>query len=106
MVGGSLVTNVGQGSSVTLTVEWRMYAGGPLVNVTGVTVQIVNLTTAAVVIGPTSTGVTNPITGVNAYTWAIPGGQAAGDYLVSWSGTDPQAETVGATETITVTVAG
>jgi hypothetical protein len=95
-----------QGSSETLTVEWRQYAGGPLVNVTGVTITIVNLATSVIAIGPTATGVTNPITGINGYSWAVPGGQAAGAYLVSWSGTDPQAETVTATETVSVTTAG
>lgn len=106
MVGGSVVTSVQQGATTALTVEWRTAAGGSLVNVTGVTITITPLAGGAATLGPTSTGVTNPITGVNAYSWAVPGALAAGGYLISWSGTDPQAETVTATETVTVTTAG
>lgn len=100
------MTSVQQGGNITLTAEWREYAGGPLVDVTGVTITITPLAGGAATIGPTSTGVTNPIAGVNAYAWAVSGVLAAGDYLVSWSGTDPAAETVTATETVTVTTAG
>lgn len=100
------MTSVQQGGNITLTAEWREYAGGPLTDVTGVTITITPLAGGAATIGPTSTGVTNPIAGVNAYAWAVSGALAAGDYLVSWSGTDPAAETVTATETVTVTTAG
>jgi hypothetical protein len=100
------MTNVQQGSNATLTAEWRQYAGGPAAAVTGVTITITPVAGGAAVIGPTATGVTTPATGFNAYVWAVPGGQAVGDYLVTWTATDVASEVVTANEVITVTTAG
>jgi hypothetical protein len=94
------VTSVVAGSLIVLTAEWRQYAGGPLTAVTGVTITITALP-STVVVGPTSTGVSTPATGINAYSWT-PGIATSGSYLVSWSGTDPQSDTVSATEIVTV----
>lgn len=90
------------GADLTLTAEWRQYAGGPMVDVTAVTITITPMSGGGAVVGPTSTGVTNPSTGVNAYVWSISSLLSADDYLVSWSGTDPQSDTVTATEVVTV----
>lgn len=97
-----------QGRTAPLYVLWREYApDGPFVNVTGVTVTVTPLAGGAAVVGPTAVGVTNPAVGTNVYNWAIPSGQTPGDYLVSWSGTDPNppGATVTATEIITVAAA-
>lgn len=102
MVDRGLVTTFIQGQSAGLSAEWRVYAGGPLVAVTGVTVGIININTAAVALATTAVGVSTPATGINAYTWSVGGALAAGDYLVTWTGTDPQADTVTATEIVTV----
>lgn len=86
----------------TLTAEWRTYAGGPMSAVTGVTITITPLAGGAPVLGPTATGVLNPATGVNAYVWTPAGALALTDYLVSWSGTDPESDTVTATEILSL----
>jgi hypothetical protein len=96
-----------QGHTATLYVQWREYApDGPFVNVTGVAVTITPLSGGAAVVGPTSVGVSNPVVGTNVYNWAVPANQTAGDYLVSWSGTDPgTGDPVTASEIITVATA-
>lgn len=96
------MTETYRGADATLTVEWRQYAGGPMVSVAGVQITITPLAGGSPVIGPTSTGVTNPATGINAYVWSVSSSLALGDYLVSWSGTDPALDTVTATEIVTV----
>ena len=91
------------GSSATLSATFAVYPGGPNANLTGVTIEIEPLAGGASVIGPTSTGVSNPATGVYAYAWSIPSDTDLGDYLVTWSGTDSESDTVTATEIIEVT---
>lgn len=91
-----------QGESATLTVEWRAYSGGPLVDVDDVEITIINASTAAVALATTGVGITNPTTGVNAYVWSISASLAPGDYIVSWSGTDAELDTVSAVEVVTV----
>jgi hypothetical protein len=95
------MTSVIAGDAVVLTAEWRTYAGGPLVAVTGTTITITRLP-ASVVLGPTSTGVSTPATGINAYTWSTLANLTPGSYLVTWTGTDPNTDTVTATEIVTV----
>jgi len=87
----------------TLTAEWREFAGGPLSDVTNITITISPLAGGAAVLGPTATGVLNPSTGVNAYVWTPGGALALTDYLVEWSGTDPDSDVVTATEIVTLT---
>lgn len=99
------MTTVVAGSTAVLAVEWREYAGGPLVAVTGVTVTIVALP-ATNILGPTSTGVTNPATGINTYSWAANLGLVPGPYLVTWAGVDVASDVVSATELVTVVAAG
>jgi hypothetical protein len=103
MVGGvEGMTTAYLGADITLTAEWRQYAGGPMVDVDNVQITITPLAGGAAAIGPTATGVTNPATGVNAYVWTVSSLLAADQYLVSWSGQDPQLDTVTATEVVTV----
>jgi hypothetical protein len=99
------MTTVVAGSTAVLAVEWRMYEGGPLVAVTGVTITITALP-ATNALGPTSTGVTNPSTGINTYSWAANLGLVPGPYLVTWSGLDAGLVAVTATELIDVVAAG
>lgn len=91
------------GRTGTLDVRWFEYAGGPLVNVGSVTITITPLAGGAAVVGPTSTGVLNPVTGVNVYNWAVPGALPPGDYLVVWDGTSG-GDPVQASEVVAVVV--
>lgn len=95
------MTSVVAGSSAVLTAEWRTYGGGPLTAVTGVQIRI-QLLPSTTVVGPTSTGVTTPATGINAYTWATSTSLTPGTYLVTWTGVDDTADPVTATELVTV----
>lgn len=94
------MTTYGLSESLTLTAEWRMSTGGPLVSVTGVTIGITNIADASVTLAATATGVLYPATGVNAYTWITP--TTPGSYLVQWTGTDTDGDVVTATEIIDV----
>lgn len=96
------MTDAYLGATVTLTVEWRTHEGGPLTEVTGVTFTATPLSGGVAVVGPTSTGVTNPATGINAYSWAVSSLLVAGDYLVTWTGQDSDLDTVTATEIVHV----
>lgn len=93
---------ISQGSNATLTASFSQYGGGPPVDVTGLTIQIVQVSTGATVLGPTSTGVQHIATGSYAYVWAVPISQALGDYVAVWAGT-VSGQNVQATETVTVT---
>jgi hypothetical protein len=95
------MTVINRGATAQLSARWREYEGGPAADVTDVTITISPLGGAAVV-GPTTTGVLYPATGVNTYAWAVSGSAALGDYLVLWSGTDPDSETVTASEIVSV----
>jgi hypothetical protein len=99
------MTTVAQGSNVTLVAEFSAYAGGPPVDLTGVTITITPAAGGAAVVGPTSTGVTHPGTGVYSYVWSVTVDEPAGDYLASWSGTDDTAQVVTAVEVVTVEAA-
>lgn len=94
------------GATATLTSTWYAYPGGPATDLTGVTITITPITGGAPAVGPTSTGVTHPGTGVYAYAWQVPAGQAGGDYLALWSGTDPQGDPVTASEVVTILADG
>lgn len=99
------MTAVGIARPATLIARWYEYAGGPSSEVTGVTITITRISTAAVVLGPTATGVSTPALGVNAYTWTPAVSVVPDEYLVTWTGTDSDAEEVTAVETISVTTA-
>lgn len=93
---------VAQGQTVTLLASWLEYPGGPAVDVTGLTITITPVAGGAAVVGPTSTGISHPATGVYTYTWAVSASQPPGDYLISWSGMDADSDTVTAAELVTV----
>jgi hypothetical protein len=88
------------GEAVTLTAEWRMYAGGPLVAVTGVTITITPAAGGPAILGPTAIGVTTPAVGINAYAWEAPGTDST--LIVEWTGTDSDGDTVTAVELVEV----
>lgn len=92
------------GQTATLVVRWYEYAGGPLVNVTGVTITITPLAGGAPVVGPTALGVTNPATGTNVFNWAVPTGTPAVEYLAVWNGVAADLSAVQASEVIAVTL--
>lgn len=94
-----MTTSVKRGSPTVLLAEWRLFAGGPYVAMSSVTITITSLA-GSVVLATTATGVQNPATGIYAYTWTPSGALPLGGYLVEWSGTDPDTETVGASEII------
>lgn len=96
------MTDLLQGVSATLVAEFFEYSGGPAIDITGTQITITQLATSTVVVGPTSTGVTNPATGVYVYNWNVPALQAVGSYLVSWTGTS-DGDAVEATEVVLVT---
>lgn len=100
------MTYVTRGEANTLLVEWRAYAGGPYATVTGVTIAVTPIGGGAPALAATSIGVTTPATGINAYVWSPAGSLAPGEYVVQWTGTDPESETVGATEVVTVLAGG
>lgn len=97
------MTSVQAGSAISLVAEWRQYSGGPLSPVTGVTVTITPAAGGAPALAETSTGVSTPVTGVNAYTWTTSASLDAGSYIVSWEGLDESLETVTAVEVVQVT---
>lgn len=77
----TFVTTVGG----PLISQWYQYAGGPAVNLDATpNVTITNLTTSAVVLGPTTAGVTNPATGVYHLSWNA--AVTPDNYLVVWNG--------------------
>lgn len=97
--------NVAQGGSTTLLLSSVEFAGGPPADLTGVTIAIAPLAAGPAVIGPTSTGISHPATGIYTYEWAVAALQAPGDYLVTWAGTDAQSEAITGVEVVTVTLA-
>jgi len=101
-----MTTSVVRGAPATLLAEWRLYAGGPYADVTGVTIAVVRIVDSVVVLSTTTTGVTSPAVGINAYVWTPAPSLTIGDYLVTWTGTDPDSEIVQATEVVTVQAGG
>jgi hypothetical protein len=96
------MTSVIRGRSSPLRVEWYEYGGGPAAVVDNVIITITPLSGGIAIIGPTSTGVTNPATGINVYQWSVPVGLELGDYLVVWDGEDISGNPVQASEIVTV----
>lgn len=81
-----MTTVVLQGSTTTLLAVFAEYPGGPATDITGATIAI-EAANGTTVLAATSTGVTNPDTGIYTYTWAVPADQAPGNYIVTWTGT-------------------
>lgn len=57
------------------------------VDVTGLTMQVLNLTDNTIALGPINSGFGHPATGIYTVQWNVPLGQMPGPYLVTWSGT-------------------
>lgn len=85
----------------TLTAEFYMYEGGPLVDVDDVTITL-DLDGTGIVIGPTSSGVQHVSTGTYAWTWPNYDDATPGDYTATWDATDSTGTAVQAVESFTV----
>lgn len=96
------MTEYRQGEQAALSVQWRLYPGGPAVDVVGSQITITPVSGGAATVGPTSVGVLNQATGLYAYLWDVPSGQAVGSYTVLWTATDQGGEAVQASEIIEV----
>lgn len=96
------MTTVIAGQTIDLLSQFYTSPGGSLVDLDATpTVQISEVATGTVVLGPTTTGVTHDGTGSYGYAWTPALTQHRGDYLVLWAGTKSAAP-VTASETITV----
>lgn len=97
------MTEVIAGQTVPLLSQWYAFEGGPLTDLDATpTITITNVTTAAVVVAATTTGVTHPGTGTYGYPWTTLTSLAAGPYLAQWNGL-ASGNPVSASEIITVT---
>ena len=54
---------------------------------------------------PLNHGVAKPATGVYTYSWTPATSLDTGDYLVTWSGTDPELDVVSTSEVVTLVAA-
>jgi hypothetical protein len=97
------MTQVAQGQSITLTSEWAQYAGGPAVDVSGLTIKI-TAPDSSVDVATTSTGITHPATGVYQYAWPVPASAVLGDHVAAWNATY-LSNPVTASEVVTVLAA-
>ena len=89
---GSQQSDVLQGAQIILTNLFETFPGSGLGGAaSGVTVGITAATTpgggTGTPVAPTATGVAALSVSLYQYVWSCPGGQAVGDYLVTWSGT-------------------
>lgn len=98
------MTSYRQGSTALLTVQWSEYAGGPAVDVTGLTVTITRLSDSAVIVAATSTGIAHIATGLSTYSWAIASDALQVSYAAVWNATGPSGA-VQASEIVTVVAA-
>ena len=74
-----------QNTGGTLIAEFFQFSGGPLVDLdANPSITIQNLTTSAIVVGPTTVGVVHAATGVYTYNWN--GIAPVASYLVIWNG--------------------
>jgi hypothetical protein len=97
------MTQVAQGQTITLTAQWYAYAGGPAVDVSGLTIGI-TAPDSTVDVATTSTGITHVTTGVYQYTWAVPAAAVLGDHVAVWNATY-NSNPVTASEVVTVLAA-
>lgn len=86
-----------RGSSTTLVAEFFQYPGGPLQDVTGLTLKITRIADSVVVVNTSS--VSHPGVGTYVYVWAIDVASPLGDYLVQWIANEgTAAETISVVE--------
>lgn len=94
------MTEIVQGRTITLTATFER-GDGTRVDVDALTITILPVAGGAAVVGPTSTGITNPATGVYGYSWATAADLTATAYLALWEGTYDGDDT-SASEVVTV----
>lgn len=87
--------------AVTLTAEFRTDATGPLVDVTGLTITVLD-PSETIELATTSTGIVHASTGTYTYVWTIPSNAVPGDHTAIWVG---NGGAVTASEIITVNAA-
>jgi hypothetical protein len=76
-----------QGATVTLLSQWYTFEGGTLTDLDATpTITITSVATGAVIVAPTTTGVTHPGTGAYGYPWTPSTTLTPGTYLATWSG--------------------
>jgi hypothetical protein len=97
------MTNIPRGLTTTLIAEFHEYPGGPPTDILNLTLEVVNMSSGDVVLGPVDTGFLHPATGLYAYDWAVPGDLPTGTYVAVWNGTDVSLTPVQASELFTVT---
>lgn len=86
-----------RGSATTLTAQFFQYPGGPLQDVTGLTLKITRVSDGVMIVNTSS--VNHLALGTYSYTWAIDVGASLGDYLVAWHANEGDAvETIGVVE--------
>lgn len=93
--------SAGQGQILTLEVDFYAYIGGPAIDLTGLTLTIVDPSDVTEVSADSTSGITNPATGIYDYVWSIPSSAPAGIHVATWMGTY-SAIPVTAAETILV----
>lgn len=98
-----MASSVVQGQVITLVAQWAEYAGGPAVDVDGITITIKTADAVTTVLGPTSSGIVHAATGVYTYSWDTADDLDTGDYLAIWNATDAASAAVQTSELITVT---
>jgi hypothetical protein len=97
------MTDVIAGQPIALLSQWYEYEGGPLADLDATpTIGITRVSDGAVIVAPTTTGVTHPGTGSYGYGWTPAMDLTPGLYLALWNGTE-NGSPVAASETITVT---
>ncbi|MEU4171019.1 hypothetical protein AB0F46_29580 [Streptomyces sp. NPDC026665] len=91
------------GQPIALLAQWYEFEGGPIVDLDATpTIGITRVAGGAVILAPTTTGVSHPGTGSYGYGWTPATDLAPGLYLALWSGSK-SGSPVTATESITVT---
>jgi hypothetical protein len=93
------------GQSITLEADFFTFPGGVPLDLTGLTLTIVDPSALTEVSADTTSGITNPATGIYLYTWAVPSSAPIGVHVATWSGTSGSTP-VTATEAIDVTAVG
>lgn len=77
------MTDYAQGQTATLDAEFFAYLGGPLADVTSLTIRIQH-PDGTDAVPSTMTGVVHDSTGLYHYEWAIPFDAPLGGYVITW----------------------
>lgn len=97
-----MVITAGQGQTITVESDWYQYAGGPAININGITLTVVDPNNVNEVTATAASGITNPSTGIYDYTWTVPLTAPTGIHTATWTGTY-NSQSISAAETILVT---